>query len=220
MTLERTRTVLPVLAAKAVKPSLNRFQTLYESLNRFKSLHPAGKQYVKLIVWVSLSLRIGYAIAILVGIPVHIVISAGMTVGGRGGGRLTTCGQVTACGAPPHSAPTSASSPPFVTLTTLALQLRWRKARIPCSSGTGGVGSIPANPDAQNVPSFRRWRFEMKLSPIAASYVIIHPKPPRSASLLPAPSRSTSVQLIGQLALTTCFVHALCSCSSSTGSVD
>jgi hypothetical protein len=27
------------------------------------------------------------------------------------------------------------------------------------------VGSIPANPDAQNVPSFRRWRFEMKLSP-------------------------------------------------------
>ncbi len=41
----------------------------------------------------------------------------------------------------------------------------WRKARIPCSSGAGGVGSIPANPDAQNVPSFRRWRFEMKLSP-------------------------------------------------------
>jgi hypothetical protein len=38
-------------------------------------------------------------------------------------------------------------------------------ARIPCSSGAGGVGSIPANPDAQNVPSFRRWRFEMKLSP-------------------------------------------------------
>jgi hypothetical protein len=27
------------------------------------------------------------------------------------------------------------------------------------------VGSIPANCDAQNVPSFRRWRFEMKLSP-------------------------------------------------------
>jgi hypothetical protein len=27
------------------------------------------------------------------------------------------------------------------------------------------VGSIPANSDAQNVPSFRRWRFEMKLSP-------------------------------------------------------
>jgi hypothetical protein len=33
------------------------------------------------------------------------------------------------------------------------------------SSWAGGVGSIPANPDAQNVPSFRRWRFEMKLSP-------------------------------------------------------
>jgi hypothetical protein len=29
----------------------------------------------------------------------------------------------------------------------------------------GGVGSIPANSDAQNVPSFRRWRFEMMLSP-------------------------------------------------------
>ncbi len=28
-----------------------------------------------------------------------------------------------------------------------------------------GVGSIPANPDARNVPSIRRWRFEMKLSP-------------------------------------------------------
>ncbi len=27
------------------------------------------------------------------------------------------------------------------------------------------MGSIPANSDAQNVPSFRRWRFEMKLSP-------------------------------------------------------
>jgi hypothetical protein len=28
-----------------------------------------------------------------------------------------------------------------------------------------GVGSIPANSDALNVPSFRRWRFDMKLSP-------------------------------------------------------
>ncbi len=27
----------------------------------------------------------------------------------------------------------------------------------PCSSGAGGVGSIPVNSDAQNVPSFRRW---------------------------------------------------------------
>jgi hypothetical protein len=27
-----------------------------------------------------------------------------------------------------------------------------------------GVGSTPANSDAQHVPSFRRWRFEMKLS--------------------------------------------------------
>ncbi len=35
----------------------------------------------------------------------------------------------------------------------------------PAPLGAGGVGSIPANSDAQNVPSFRRWRFEMKLSP-------------------------------------------------------
>ncbi len=47
----------------------------------------------------------------------------------------------------------------------IILKPSWRKAHIPCSSGAGGVGSIPANPDAQNVPSFRRWRFEMKLSP-------------------------------------------------------
>ncbi len=29
----------------------------------------------------------------------------------------------------------------------------------------GGVDSIPANSDAQNMPSFHRWQFEMKLSP-------------------------------------------------------
>jgi hypothetical protein len=34
----------------------------------------------------------------------------------------------------------------------------------PAPLGAGGVGSILANSDAQNVPSFRRWRFEMKLS--------------------------------------------------------
>ena len=39
----------------------------------------------------------------------------------------------------------------------------WRT--YPAPLGAGGVGSIPANPDAQNVPSFRRRRFEMKLSP-------------------------------------------------------
>ncbi len=35
----------------------------------------------------------------------------------------------------------------------------------PAPLGAGGVDSIPANSGAQNVPSFRRWRFEMKLSP-------------------------------------------------------
>jgi hypothetical protein len=35
--------------------------------------------------------------------------------------------------------------------------------------GAGGVGSISANSDAQDVPSFRRWRFVMKLSPFQSS---------------------------------------------------
>jgi hypothetical protein len=41
----------------------------------------------------------------------------------------------------------------------------WSMRTYPAPLGAGGVGSIPANSDAQNVPSFRRWRFEMKLSP-------------------------------------------------------
>jgi hypothetical protein len=56
----------------------------------------------------------------------------------------------------------------IITMNTLCINLQqyqYNVARIPRSSGAGGVGSIPANPDAQNVPSFRRWRFEMKLSP-------------------------------------------------------
>ncbi len=40
----------------------------------------------------------------------------------------------------------------------------------PAPPGRAGVGSIPANPDAQNVPSFRRWRFEMKLSPFLSAF--------------------------------------------------
>ncbi len=47
---------------------------------------------------------------------------------------------------------------------------------VPLSTGSTAAnhavpltGSIPANPDAQNVPSFRRWRFEMKLSPFFTS---------------------------------------------------
>ncbi len=45
-----------------------------------------------------------------------------------------------------------------------AVAERLRRA-YPAPMGRAGVGSIPANPDARNVPSFRRWRFEMKLSP-------------------------------------------------------
>jgi hypothetical protein len=39
------------------------------------------------------------------------------------------------------------------------------KAGMPCSAWAGGVDSIPANSDAQNVPSFRCWWIEMNLSP-------------------------------------------------------
>ncbi len=39
------------------------------------------------------------------------------------------------------------------------------KAGVHCPSGAGGVGLIPANSDAENEPSFRRWLFEMMLSP-------------------------------------------------------
>jgi hypothetical protein len=41
----------------------------------------------------------------------------------------------------------------------------WSRRTYPAPLGAGGVGSIPTNSDAQNVPSFRRWRFVMKLSP-------------------------------------------------------
>jgi hypothetical protein len=36
-----------------------------------------------------------------------------------------------------------------------------------------GVGSIPANFNAQNVSSFCRWRFEMKLSPFFDNVIVI-----------------------------------------------
>ncbi len=45
----------------------------------------------------------------------------------------------------------------------------WSRRTYPAPLGAGGVGSIPANSDTQNVPSFRLWRFEMKLSPFAAA---------------------------------------------------
>jgi hypothetical protein len=45
-----------------------------------------------------------------------------------------------------------------------AVAERLRRA-YPALTEQAGVGSIPANPDAQNVLSFRRWRLEMKLSP-------------------------------------------------------
>jgi hypothetical protein len=49
-----------------------------------------------------------------------------------------------------------------------AVAERLRRA-YPTLTERAGVGSIPANPDARNVPSFRRWRLEMKLSPLFLS---------------------------------------------------
>ena len=51
-----------------------------------------------------------------------------------------------------------------------AVAERLRRA-YPAPLGRAGVGSIPANPDARSVPSFRRWRFEMKLSPFFVSAI-------------------------------------------------
>jgi hypothetical protein len=48
---------------------------------------------------------------------------------------------------------------------------RLRRA-YPALLDRAGVGSIPANSDAQNVPSFRRWRFEMKLSPFTTGILL------------------------------------------------
>ena len=48
--------------------------------------------------------------------------------------------------------------------TMPAVAERLRQA-YPAPLGRAGVGSIPANPDARSLFSFRRWRFEMKLSP-------------------------------------------------------
>ena len=49
----------------------------------------------------------------------------------------------------------------------------WSWRTYPAPLRAGGVGSIPANPNALNVPSFSRRRFEMKLSPFLCRYVTI-----------------------------------------------
>jgi hypothetical protein len=45
-----------------------------------------------------------------------------------------------------------------------AVAERLRRA-YPALTERAGLCLIPANPDARNVPSFRRWRLEMKLRP-------------------------------------------------------
>ena len=52
-----------------------------------------------------------------------------------------------------------------VNVNVMETVAEWSWRTYPAPLGAGGVGSIPANPDALNVPSFRRRRFEMKLSP-------------------------------------------------------
>jgi hypothetical protein len=55
-------------------------------------------------------------------------------------------------------------------MPTVAERLR---QAYPALTERAGVGSVPANPDARNVPSFHRWRLEMKLSPFFPKYLII-----------------------------------------------
>ena len=57
-------------------------------------------------------------------------------------------------------------------LSTLPAVAEWLRRAYPALLEWDGVGSIPANSDAQHVPSFRRWRFEMKLSPFCLDEVI------------------------------------------------
>ena len=45
------------------------------------------------------------------------------------------------------------------------INLPRRKARIPCPPGREAWVRSPPTPTHKNVPSFRRWRFEMKISP-------------------------------------------------------
>jgi hypothetical protein len=59
------------------------------------------------------------------------------------------------------------------------LQASWQKAGIPCSSWAGGMGSIHANFDTQNLPSFCRWRFEMKLSPLKTPGIVQRGRKPK-----------------------------------------
>jgi hypothetical protein len=47
-----------------------------------------------------------------------------------------------------------------ISTTPVAERLR----AYPALPERAGVGSVPANSDSQNVPTFRRWRFDMKLS--------------------------------------------------------
>ncbi len=48
----------------------------------------------------------------------------------------------------------------------------WSRRTYPAPLGAGGVGSIPANPDAQDAPSFRRRRFETRLSPFIIHIIV------------------------------------------------
>ncbi len=59
----------------------------------------------------------------------------------------------------------------------------------PAPLGAGDVGSIPTNSDAQNVPSFRRCGFEMKLSPFCHTLPCAL-EPPGISNIKPDPRSS------------------------------
>jgi hypothetical protein len=62
----------------------------------------------------------------------------------------------------------------YILIYTMPTVAEWSRRTYPAPLGAGGVGSIPSNSDAENVPSFRRWRFAMKLSPFILVYTSIY----------------------------------------------
>ncbi len=81
---------------------------------------------------------------------------------GRPRGGLGGAGSAAPAGATPASSALPYKAPKYSCYEAVA---EWSRRTYPAPLGAGGVGSIPGNSDALNVPSFRRWRFGMKLSP-------------------------------------------------------
>jgi hypothetical protein len=100
----------------------------------------------------------------------------------------------------------------------------WSRRTYPAPLGAGGVGSIPDNSDAQHVPSFRRWRFVMKLSPFFFTtggiclfdpHVFRHSSPRRPTPPWPAGPRGCSRLNFGRCCMNL-YCHAACSQAEHT----